>query len=457
MTTTVRHAVHNVLTDVDSNRYDLATALDRARQSLEDPRDRALLGEITLGVYRSRSALDHIITQLSSRDLSNIDNKVVRILRAALYQLVNLDRVPAHAVVADAVSLTRTIRVSSASGFVNAVLRNYTEQRQPITFPPVPSCETDTDFDHEAAVKYLSVTLSHPRWVIERWLDRHGWPSTAAWARFNNLRAPVAIRPLLSRISETTLKQILRKSGIHAVSTRLAQRGLIVTEGALSPFDSDPAPNYIVQEEGSQLVTELVCSLTTQLNNPLVLDLCASPGSKTIGIACNGSPVRMVASDYRQHRIALLKQTLARHKLSNVAVVRLNAEEPLPFHSAFDVILVDAPCTGLGMLRRDPDIRWRRVAKELQTFATRQVQILKRAATALAPQGWLVYAACSTEPEETTAIISQFLSEQPGFLAIWPPTPELAACIGGDGFLRTLPFKDGVDGFFAATLQKQIL
>ena len=190
MTTTVRHAVHNVLTDVDSNRYDLATALDRARQSLEDPRDRALLSEITLGVYRSRSALDHIITQLSSRDLSNIDNKVVRILRAALYQLVNLDRVPAHAVVADAVSLTRTIRVSSASGFVNAVLRNYTEQRQPITFPPVPSCETDTDFDHEAAVKYLSVTLSHPRWVIERWLDRHGWPSTAAWARFNNLRAP---------------------------------------------------------------------------------------------------------------------------------------------------------------------------------------------------------------------------------------------------------------------------
>ena len=106
MTTTVRHAVHNVLTDVDSNRYDLATALDRARQSREDPRDRALLGEITLGVYRSRSALDHIITQLASRELSNIDNKVVRILRAALYQLVNLDRVPAHAVVADAVSLT---------------------------------------------------------------------------------------------------------------------------------------------------------------------------------------------------------------------------------------------------------------------------------------------------------------------------------------------------------------
>ena len=147
MTTTVRQAVHNVLTNVDSDRYDLATALDRARQNLKDPRDRALLGEITLGVYRSRRALDHIISQLSSRTFSSIDNKVVRILRAALYQLVHLDRIPAHAIVADAVSLTRTVRVSSASGFVNAVLRNYTEQRRPITYPPVPSSDPDTDFD----------------------------------------------------------------------------------------------------------------------------------------------------------------------------------------------------------------------------------------------------------------------------------------------------------------------
>ena len=457
MRTTVRHAVHNVLTDVDSNRHDLATATDRARQGLEDARDRALLGEITLGVYRSRSALDHIISQLSSRTLSNIDNKVIRILRAALYQLVHLDRIPAHAVVTDAVSLTRTVRASSASGFVNAVLRNYTEQRRPINFPPAPSCERNTKLDREAAVKYLSVTLSHPRWVIERWLDRHGWPSTAAWARFNNLRPPVAIRPLLNRISEKALTTLLQKSGIQTVSTTLAKRGLVVTEGTLSASRAEPAPNYILQEEGAQVVTELVCSLTDQLNNPLVLDLCAAPGSKTIGIACNGRPVRVVASDYRQHRTTLLKKILGNHNLSNVSVVRLNAEEPLPFREVFDVILVDAPCTGLGMLRRDPDIRWRRVAQELQMFATRQVQMLKRAAAALAPQGWLVYATCSTEPEETNTVISRFLSEQPDFLPTQPPLPQLAACIDDDGFFRTLPFKDGVDGFFAATLQKQIL
>ena len=457
MTTTVRHAVHNVMTDVDSDRYDLATALDRARQHLEDPRDRALLGEITLGVYRSRNALDHIISQLSSRTLSNIDKKVVRILRAALYQLVHLDRIPAHAIVADAVSLTRTVRVSSASGFVNAVLRNYTEQRRPITYPPAPSSEPDTNFDREAAVKYLSVTLSHPRWVIERWLDRHGWLSTAAWARFNNLRAPVAIRPLLDRVSEAALTTTLRHSGIHTVATRLAKRGLIVTKGTLTPSSANQEPNYIIQEEGAQVITELVCSLMNHLNNPLVLDLCAAPGSKTIGIACNGRPVRVIASDYRQQRTALLNKSLGRHNLSNVSVVRLNAEQPLPFREVFDVILVDAPCTGLGILRKDPDIRWRRVAEELQAFSSRQLQILKRAAAALTPQGWLVYSTCSTEPEETNSVITRFLAEQPGFLSTPPPLTELTACRDDDGFFRTLPFKDGVDGFFAATLQKQIL
>tara|TARA_Y100001960_G_scaffold312676_1_gene374685 strand:- start:60 stop:785 length:726 start_codon:yes stop_codon:yes gene_type:complete len=241
------------------------------------------------------------------------------------------------------------------------------------------------------------------------------------------------------------------------VPTRLAQHGLIVTEGTLTPSTGDPAPNYIVQEEAAQVISELVCNLTDQLNNPLVLDLCASPGSKTIGIACNGKPVRVVASDYRQQRTALLNKTLGRHNLPNVSVVRLNAEEPLPFREVFDVILVDAPCTGLGILRRDPDIRWRRVAEELQMFSTRQLQMLKRAATVLAPQGWIVYATCSTEPEETNSVISQFLAEQSGFLATRPPVPALLASTDNDGFFRTLPFRDGVDGFFAATLQKQIL
>ncbi len=456
MTTSVRHAAHNVLTDVDSNRYDLATALDRARQNLEDSRDRALLGEIALGVYRSRTALDHIISQLSSRALSNIDNSIVRILRVALYQLVNLDRIPAHAVVADAVALTRAVRVSSASGFVNAILRTYTEQRRPISFPQPPSCESNGSLDREAAVNYLSVTLSHPRWVIERWLDHYGWSSAAAWARFNNRRAPVTIRPLLNRLSEEELATLLENSGISTVSTRVAQRGLIVTDGSLSPSPVNSVSDYITQEEGAQVVTELVCSLTDRLEDPLVLDLCAAPGSKTVGIACNGKPIHVIASDYRQQRTALLAETLDRHNISNASIVRLNAEEPLPFPAAFDVILLDAPCSGLGILRRDPDIRWRRVADELEAFSARQLRMLKCAAEVLAPNGWLVYATCSTEPEETNDVINQFLSERHDFLIKRPATREFHAYMDQDGFLRTLPFRDGIDGFFAAALQKQI-
>ena len=456
MTAPVRQAAHNVLTDVDSNRYDLATALERGRRDLGDSRDRALLGEIGFGVYRWRATLDHVISQLSSRALTNIDDSVIRILRVALYQLIKLDRIPTHAVVADAVALTRETGVSSASGFVNAVLRTYTERRRPISFPLIPSCENDEILDHTAAVNYLSVTLSHPSWLIERWLDRHGWTSTAAWVRFNNRRAPVTIRPLLNGASQSELTTRLRRTGVHTVATRVAQRGLIVTDGSISTAGERLTSDYIIQEEGAQVVTELVCNLIATLENPVILDLCAAPGVKTVGLACNGNPVRVVATDYRERRINLLIENLAQHNISNASVVQLNAEQPLPFTAAFDVILVDAPCSGLGILRRDPDIRWRRTAEELEAFSARQLRMLKFASEALRPRGWLVYSTCSTEPEETNAVIQQFLSERRDFHITRPPTPEFSSCIEPDGFLRTLPFRDGIDGFFAATLQKQI-
>ena len=457
MTAPVRQAAHHVLTDVDRNRYDLATALDHGRRDLGDSRDRALLGEIAFGVYRWRAALDHIISQLSSRALTNIDDSVMRILRVALYQLTTLDRIPPHAVVADAVALTRQIGVSSASGFVNAVLRTYTERRRPINFPLIPACKNDDIVEHTAAVNYLSVTLSHPRWLIERWLDRHGWTATAAWVRFNNRRPPVAIRPLLNRLSQSELTAKLRRAGIHTVPTRVAQRGLIVTEGSISTAGEELTMEYITQEEGAQVITELVCNLTATLKNPAILDVCAAPGVKTVGLACNGNPVRVVATDYRERRITLLRENLAKHNISNTSVVQLNAEQPLPFTAAFDVIVVDAPCSGLGILRRDPDIRWRRTAEELKTFSTRQLRMLKFASEALRPQGWLVYSTCSTEPEETNAVIQQFLSERRDFRVRRPPTPQLNNYIEPDGFLRTLPFRDGIDGFFATTLQKQTL
>ena len=456
MTAPVRQAAHNVLTDVDRNRYDLATALDHGRRDLGDSRDRALLGEIAFGVYRWRAALDHIISQLSSRALTNIDDSVMRILRVALYQLTTLDRIPPHAVVADAVALTRQVGVSSASGFVNAVLRTYTERRRPINFPLIPACKKDDIVEHTAAVNYLSVTLSHPRWLIERWLDRHGWTSTAAWVRFNNRRPPVAIRPLLDRLSQSELTAKLRRAGIHTVATRVARRGLLVTDGSISTAGEDLTVEYIIQEEGAQVITELVCSLTAPLKNPAILDVCAAPGVKTVGLACNGNPVRVVATDYRERRITLLRENLAKHNISNTSVVQLNAEQPLPFTAEFDVIVVDAPCSGLGILRRDPDIRWRRTAAELETFSARQLRMLKFASEALRPRGWLVYSTCSTEPEETNAVIQQFLLERQDFRILRPPAPEFNSCIEPDGFLRTLPFRDGIDGFFAATLQKQI-
>ena len=455
MTAPVRRAAHDVLRAVHTERADLASALERSRQSLNDSRDRALVGDIILGVCRWRGALDHIIGQLSSRPLSAVDAVVLDILRVAAYQLLHLDRVPRHAVVADAVALTREAGAASASGFVNAILRSLAEQRRPVSLPAPPACEAGTPVDRAAALDYLSVTLSHPRWLVERWLHREGWSAAAAWARFNNRAAPTTLRPNLAHGSRAELQVTLTAHGIRTTPTRLAPHGLVVTEGHLTipPVEDG---TLVVQEEAAQLVVELAAALIDPASEAPLLDLCAAPGGKTIGLAASRGARLVVASDLRRRRMALLAETVRRHRMPDVALVRLDAEAPLPFGAVFGGILVDAPCSGLGIIRRDPDIRWRRNADQLAGFADRQLAMLTYAASVLRPDGWLVYATCSSEPEENDAVVRRFLEANPTFSVSRPVSPTLAPLVNDDGFLRTLPYRDGVDAFFGAAFCRTI-
>ena len=456
MTAPARRAAQEVIRAVNTQRDDLANALDRARRSLADPRDRALVNDITLGVFRWRAALDHVLQQLSSRPLSSIDAAVLDILRASIYQLLYLTRVPGHAIVADAVALTRESRVDRASGFVNAILRTLAEERRSVSLPTPPSCTTGWPVDRTAALDYLSVTLSHPRWLVERWFDRSGWSAAAAWARFNNRPAPITVRPNLTRGSRTQLQATLETYGVRTTPTRLARHGLIVTAG--NPLMTPAAENgsFVVQEEASQLVVELAAELIDRAPGARLLDLCAAPGGKTIALATNTNAGILVASDLRPGRVSLLTETLQRHRIANVPVVRLDAEAPLPFGTVFGGILVDAPCSGLGIIRRDPDIRWRRNPDQFTGFADSQLAMLTNAATVLHPHGWLVYATCSSEPEENEVVVSRFLKLNPTFRVIRPASRRLAPLIDDCGFLRTLPYRDGVDAFFAAALHHEI-
>jgi len=439
-----RTAAFHALRAIAAQRVDLPAALVRARTQLADERDRALAAEIVTGTLRWQRALDHLIEHFAKRPISKIDADVVLILRLSLYQLLHLDRVPASAVVDDAVDMTRGARKQSAAGFVNAVLRSTLRNRHRLPLPPRPE-----ENNGDAAIAYLGTTHSHPDWLASRWLARYGFDAAERWVRFNNETPPLAVRTNRLRLTREELSAALGNEGIETTPARYAPDGLIVTAG--NPLRLPSTGSFFVQDEASQLVSLVVDAQPGER----ILDLCASPGGKTTALAAAMRDEGLiVASDVRARRLRTLAQTVGASGARSVHVLQVPTVGALPFSPAFDRILVDAPCSGLGTIRRDPDIRWRRNEADLAALGERQLQLLERAAHVLAPGGRLVYATCSSEPEENDVVVDRFIAGNPEFAAVdlRGTVPALEPLLDERGMLRTLPFVHGLEAFFAAAL-----
>jgi 16S rRNA (cytosine967-C5)-methyltransferase len=432
VTAPARVAAYNTLIAVARGEADLPSALVRARARLDDQRDRALAGEIATGTLRWQGAFDHVVAAFAGRSPSRLDLEVLVILRLSLFQLLHLDRVPASAVVNDAVSLARKTGKKSAAGFTNALLRRASRERTRLPLPPRPP---DTS-DRAGALAYLSVTLSHPEWLVERWLHRYGFEAAEAWARFNNEPAPLTLRANALRNSRDELAAALHAVGVDTAPARSAPAALIVRSGnpLLTPLAQSGA--FVVQDEASQLVGTFVEARPGET----ILDACASPGGKTTQMAAAmGDAGMIVAADVRDRRVRLLARTVAESGAHAIRIVQADASAPLPFRAVFDAVLVDAPCSGLGTIRRDPDIRWRRRPGEFRAFADLQLRILRHAAAIVRSGGRVVYSTCSSEPEENDEVVGAFLESSPEFRH------------EGDD-LRTLPFRDRLEAFYAARL-----
>ena len=444
MISPARVAAYEILRRVATGRADLPGAVAGVRNTLKDDRDRSLATDIATGTIRWRAALDHLIAHAAKRPIGKLDPEVVDILRLSVYQLLHLTRVPASAVVDDGVQLTKKAGKKSASGFVNAVLRGISRSRSAL---PLPARPVDAS-DRAAALDYLNITLSHPRWLAERWLDRVGLDRAEAWMRFNNEPARLTLRANPLRTTRKDLLEHLSTLHITAHAARYAPDGIVVDEGNLQ--EEAGRGEFIIQDEASQLVA-LLAGLEP---GPLVLDTCASPGGKATAIAMSlGVGERVVACDVRERRMALLRRTVAATGALNVRLVQADAARPLPFGRQFSTVIVDAPCSGLGTLRRDPDIRWRRGAEALAALAGAQRLMLEHAAAAVAPGGRLVYATCSSEPEENETVAAAFAAAHPEFTPIRADAahpalnPEL---VDAAGYLRTEPDRHGLELFFGA-------
>lgn len=440
--TPARLAAARTLVALETTRTTLAALTAREQDRLADPRDRGLFLEIVNGTVRWRGAIDACLEVASRRPVADLTAEVRAVVRTGAYQLLYLDRVPSHAAVSEAVDVVRTLGHAKASGFVNAVLRGLQRRNAKASLPKRPADATN----RQAALRYLSVTLSHPEWLVARWLDRLGFDETMRWCEFNNRSPTLTCRPL-PPLDAPTLEARLREHGVDVERSAWVPHTFRLTPGTLGGLPDELRRSLLVQDEGSQLVA----GAAGVAAGDRVVDLCAAPGGKTIALAGGVGPTGLVvACDHRPARVRLLKAHLRRAGVS-APIVSLDASQPLPFHSVFDCVLLDAPCSGLGTLRRDPDLKWSREEADLDRFAGTQRAMIGHASAIVRPGGRLIYATCSSEPEENEDVVSAFLTSHREFRnePIQSAPPELLTVAG---HLRTWPFRHQLDAFFAAQL-----
>ena len=430
-----RLAAYTALLAVDHDRVDLGSALARARTTLPDERDRALAGEIATGTLRWRAAFDRVIEVFARRSPDRLDAEVLTILRLSLFQLMHLDRVPAAAVVDDAVQMTKKAGKKSAAPFVNALLRRASRERAKLPLPPRPEPAAPDAAWHE----YLSVTRSHPQWLVERWMRRYGREAAEAWTIFNNAPAPLTLRANTLSTSREQLARDLEAHGVTAEAASHAPDALIVRHGNPLATPLAHTGRFFIQDEASQLVAVYVSAV----GGERILDACASPGGKATALAAAMADAGViVACDVRERRVRLLAKTVRESGARSIHIVQLDAARALPFGAVFDAVLVDAPCSGFGTVRRDPDIKWRRSPDDFAAFADTQRRILQHTAAGVRPGGRLIYSTCSSEPDENVDVVRAFVAAAPEF--------DVEAVV-----LETLPFRDGLEAFFACRLRRR--
>ena len=438
-----RSAASEILRRVEEEGAYASVLLASAGEELRAD-DRALCYELVLGVLRRQLWLDKLIEHYARRDAASLDAPVRRALRLGLYQLRHLTRIPASAAVNESVNLAHEARLRSAANFINAVLRR--AAREP---------EYEPSADAPTELERLAVATSHPAWLVERWINFFGAAEAESFARANNRTPPVAFRVNSLRASEDETFARLHAAGVEVRPSQVAVGAWRVDSAGggaaaqlLRALASEGA--IYMQDEASQLVAHVLGARDRER----ILDVCAAPGSKTTQIAARAGAL-VVAGDIYGHRLRVVRESAARQGLENIQVVAYDAEEwPLPFHAgAFRRVLVDAPCTGTGTLRHNPEIRWRITPADIFELAARQRRILSNAARSVGVGGRLVYSTCSVEPEENEGVVAAFLDAHPAFALTRPDVPE--RLLTNEGAARTWPQRDDTDGFFVAAFEKR--
>ena len=410
--------------------------------------ERAFLLELVQGVKRWEIRLDYIISRLAARPLKKMHPLVLLLLRLGAYQLLFLDRVPARAALNEAGNLAKSRGLARAQvGFINAVLRRLAAG----DLPPLPDAASDPALA-------LSVAHAHPEWLVRRWLARYGQEETTALLTANNRLPPLTIRVNTLKTDPEKLQERLAGEGARAEPCSFSPAGLRLTALEAPPLEM---PSYLeglwlFQDEGAQLVSYLAAAATGQK----IAEIGCGRGGKTTHLAeMLGDRGWLTALDYHRRRLQEARLNLRRWGATLPQLLQADATRPLPLKErSLDTVVVDAPCSGLGILRRHPEIKTRLPEKDLATFPPRQQAMLAQASRLLKPGGRLLYVTCTTEPEENEGVIAAFLKGRPDFHVLAAPgtlPPAARTLLTPSGFFQTSPAFADLDGFFAAVLLRK--
>ncbi len=436
----------NILMDIDEKGAFSNYAINKHLKGKEDIKDENLIREIVYGVIENLLYIDYIISKASKIKLKKIHPTILEILRMGVYQIVFMDKIPDRAAVNEAVNLSKKYGHKGVSGFVNGILRNISRNKEEMM-----------KIDKIDSGDYLSIKYSYPKWMIKRWIEEYGYEFTEKLCQGNNSRPKLNIRVNTLIITRDELLKMLSNYGYVVYKTNYADDGVIVDNPTrITEIEEFNLGYFTIQDESSMLVSQIA----SPKENSLVLDLCSAPGGKSTHMAqLMNNKGKIISRDIYDHKLKLVRQNANR---LGIDIIDTESFDALKLdHNLIgkvDYCIVDAPCSGLGIIRRRPEIKWNRREEDIADLNKIQKNVLDNAKEYVKPGGIIIYSTCTIGREENMDVINDFLDNNrefglTGFENLIYSKENIET--SQDGYIQLFPHIHNTDGFFIARIEKK--
>ena len=441
-----REIALKVLTDIREKGAYSNYSINKYLKEKISLKDENLVREIVYGVIENLTYIDYIISKLSTKKIEKIHPKILDILRIGVYQIAFTDKIPDRAAVNESVNLAKKYVHGGAAGFVNGILRNFSRRKAEMM-----------KIESGDKLEFLSIKYSHPKWMVKRWIKAYGEDFTERLLNANNSKPKLNLRVNTLKTDKDTLKQALTNYGYEVHDTKYAKDGIVVENPVrITDIDEFIQGHFTIQDESSMLVAQIA----NPKEDSIILDLCSAPGGKATHLAqIMNNKGRIICWDIYEHKLELVRENASRLGI-NIIETKLQDAQVLDesMIGIADICIVDAPCSGLGIIRRRPEIKWNRKEEDIEDLVKIQRNILNNASKYVKPGGLIIYSTCTIEENENMNTIEEFLNKNKDFTL--SPFDQLISfdenmSSSKEGYIQMFPNIHGTDGFFISRIKKK--